>query len=220
MLNPNVHEHVHKSLPLYLFYSTWKESKSAEYIHLTRILILFCHLRLGLPNSHFTLVFPTKKLYTFSSRPCNIHAPYSHSSWLCHPNYILDKPGDVIRFKRIILKNVYNNVPHKMWNYCWIQLTKLKSDWMGSVKRVYYVWSDLEECIIRGCIQKFPDWVITKYTLTILNTRWVATQRVMAAKLARLTHKIAIQLLLVAESSTICSSRSRRLVRKLLDTSS
>jgi len=40
----------------------------------------------------------------------------------------------------------------------------------------------------------------------------------MAAKLTRLTHVIVIQLLLVAESCTICSSRSRRPVRKLLDT--
>jgi hypothetical protein len=40
------------------------------------------------------------------------------------------------------------------------------------------------------------------------------------AKLTRLTHKIAIQLHVVAESSTICSSRSRRPVRKLLDTPS
>jgi hypothetical protein len=37
----------------------------------------------------------------------------------------------------------------------------------------------------------------------------------MAAKLTRLTHKIVIQLPLVAESCTICSSRSRRQVRKL-----
>jgi hypothetical protein len=42
----------------------------------------------------------------------------------------------------------------------------------------------------------------------------------MAAKLTRLTHKIAIQLHLVAENSAICSSRSRRPVRKLLDTPS
>jgi hypothetical protein len=42
----------------------------------------------------------------------------------------------------------------------------------------------------------------------------------MAAKLTRLTHKIAIQLHLVAESFTICSSRCRRPVRKLLDTPS
>jgi hypothetical protein len=75
--------------------------------------------------------------------------------------------------------------------------------------------------IIRGCIQKFPpDWVITKYTLTTINTRREATQRVMAAKLVRLTHKIAIQQQLVAESFTICSSCSRRPVQKLLITPS
>jgi len=43
---------------------------------------------------------------------------------------------------------------------------------------------------------------------------------VMAAKLTRLTSKIAIQLHLVAETYTICISRCRRPVRKLLDTSS
>jgi hypothetical protein len=40
----------------------------------------------------------------------------------------------------------------------------------------------------------------------------------MAAELTRLNHKIAIQLHLVAESCTICNSRSKRPVRKLLDT--
>jgi hypothetical protein len=42
----------------------------------------------------------------------------------------------------------------------------------------------------------------------------------MAAKLTILTHMIAIQLHLVAESCTICSSLSRCPVLKLLDTSS
>jgi len=42
----------------------------------------------------------------------------------------------------------------------------------------------------------------------------------MAAKLTRLTHKIAIKLRLVAESCTICSSTSRRPVRNFLDTPS
>jgi len=40
----------------------------------------------------------------------------------------------------------------------------------------------------------------------------------MAEKLTRLTHKIAIQLQLVAESCAICSSHSRWPIRKLLDT--
>jgi hypothetical protein len=42
----------------------------------------------------------------------------------------------------------------------------------------------------------------------------------MAEKLTRLTHKIAKQLHVVAKSCTICSSLSRRPVRKLLDTPS
>jgi hypothetical protein len=71
---------------------------------------------------------------------------------------------------------------------------------------------------IRGFIQKFPDWVSNE--TTTINTRWEATQGVMVAKLTRLTHIIAIQLHLVAERCTICSSRSRRPVRKLMDTPS
>jgi hypothetical protein len=39
----------------------------------------------------------------------------------------------------------------------------------------------------------------------------------MAAKLTRLTHKIAIQLDLAKEICTVCSFRSRRPVRKLSD---
>jgi hypothetical protein len=42
----------------------------------------------------------------------------------------------------------------------------------------------------------------------------------MAAELTRLTHKMATQLNLVAESCTISSSRSTRPVRKLFDTPS
>jgi hypothetical protein len=71
---------------------------------------------------------------------------------------------------------------------------------------------------IRRCIQKFPDWVDNE--ITTINTRWETIQRVLAEKLARLTHDMAIQLHLVAESCTICSSRLRRPVRKLLVTPS
>jgi len=40
----------------------------------------------------------------------------------------------------------------------------------------------------------------------------------MVEKITRLTHKIAMQLHLVSENWTICSSRYRQLVRKFLDT--
>jgi hypothetical protein len=39
-----------------------------------------------------------------------------------------------------------------------------------------------------------------------INTRWEATQKAMAVKLTKLAHRIVIQLHLVAESCTICSS--------------
>jgi hypothetical protein len=71
-----------------------------------------------------------------------------------------------------------------------------------------------------GVSKSFRTESITKYMLTTINTRWEATKRVMATKLTRLTHKIAIQLHLVAEGCTISSSRFRWPVRKLLDTPS
>jgi hypothetical protein len=54
--------------------------------------------------------------------------------------------------------------------------------------------------------------------ITTITIRWEATRRVMEAKLTIVTHKIAIQVNLVTESCTTCSSRSRLPVRKLLDT--
>jgi hypothetical protein len=77
----------------------------------------------------------------------------------------------------------------------------------------------LLECMNEGVSKSFRTESITKYTLATINTRWEATQTVMAAKLTRLTHKIEIKLHLVAKSCTICSSCSRRPVRKLLNTS-
>jgi hypothetical protein len=69
-----------------------------------------------------------------------------------------------------------------------------------------------------GVSKSFRTECITKYTLIIINTRYEATQRVMAAKLTKMTHKIEIKLYLVSESRTTYISRSRRPVRKLLDT--
>jgi hypothetical protein len=71
--------------------------------------------------------------------------------------------------------------------------------------------------LYEGVSKSFRTEPITKWTT---NTRWEATKRITEAKLTRLTHEIATQLRLVAESCTICSSRSRRPVRKLLDTPS
>jgi len=71
-----------------------------------------------------------------------------------------------------------------------------------------------------GVSKSFRTESITKYMLATINTRWEATQRVMTAKLTRLTHKIAIEVHLVAESCIVRSFRSRWPVRKLLVTPS
>jgi len=72
-----------------------------------------------------------------------------------------------------------------------------------------------EHITYEGVSKSFRTESITEYTLTTTNTRWKAIQSVMAAKLTRLAHTIAIQLHLVAENYTICRSRSRRPVPKL-----
>jgi hypothetical protein len=46
--------------------------------------------------------------------------------------------------------------------------------------------------IYEGASKSFRNESITKYTLRTINTRWEATQRVMAAKHTRLTHEMAI----------------------------
>jgi len=81
-------------------------------------------------------------------------------------------------------------------------------------------WDIPSETSVRGCIQKFPDWVDNEiyayfsYYLLRSNTKDYG------GKPTRLTHEMATQLHLVAESCTICNFRSRRPVRKLLDTPS
>jgi len=73
-------------------------------------------------------------------------------------------------------------------------------------------------CEVYECVSRsYRTESITKYTLTKINTRGEATQRAMAVKLTRLSHKIELLLYLVAESCTICISRSSRPVLKLLD---
>jgi hypothetical protein len=84
-------------------------------------------------------------------------------------------------------------------------LFQYTSDFHSSVFQRY----NSESCTHDSVSKSFRTESITKYMLTTINTRWEAIQRVVAAKLTVLTHKIAIQLHLMAESSTICSSRSR-----------
>jgi hypothetical protein len=74
---------------------------------------------------------------------------------------------------------------------------------------------------VRGCNQKFPDWVDNEIHAYNNKHSLRSNAKVYGGKkLPKLTHKIAIQLRVVAESCTICNSRSKWRVRKLLDTPS
>jgi hypothetical protein len=128
-----------------------------------------------------------------------------------------DDDDDDVKYKKtrnqlrnsenVTLKNRIQNSP--------LQTKKMKKSWDDHVdagKRPSDAYV--------GVSKSFRTESITKYTLITTHTRWEATQRAMYAKFTRVTHKTAIQLRLVAESCTIYSSRSRRPVRKLLDTPS
>jgi hypothetical protein len=75
-------------------------------------------------------------------------------------------------------------------------------------------------CCFKSPVSRITENRVSHLKCRTINTRWEVRQRVMSAKLTRLTHKIAIQLHLVAESCIIRSSRSKLPVRILLDTPS
>jgi hypothetical protein len=93
-----------------------------------------------------------------------------------------------------------------------------KVNWSARFAKWILIWCiSFGLLIYEGVSKSFRTESITK---TTTNTHWEAIQRVMAVKLTRMTHEIATQLHLVAESCTICSSRSGRPVPELLDTPS
>jgi hypothetical protein len=126
------------------------------------------------------------------------------------PKYHMEYGSNSQLFRRYGYCNVYHVPTSQVNSSTWLASSAVRlysHTFRYTIKRVT---GD-----IRRCIKTFRDWVTTKYMLTFGITRWEATQRVMAAKLTRLTHKIAIQLHLVAENCTICISRSRWPARKL-----
>jgi hypothetical protein len=127
--------------------------------------------------------------------------------------YFVSQPSEFCRHNLSCSFSTSNTKGRRIFLY------RLSSETFGCTLVRAFVCACVCVCI-RGISKSFRTKSIKKYTLTTINTRWEATQGVMAAKLTRMTHKVAIQLHLVAESCTICSSRSRRPVRKLLNTPS
>jgi hypothetical protein len=71
---------------------------------------------------------------------------------------------------------------------------------------------------LRGCIQKFSDWVDKEIKAYNYKHSLRRNTKGYDGKTHYTDSHNMIKLHLVADNSTICSSRSRRLVRKLLDT--
>jgi hypothetical protein len=77
--NPKVHYRVHKSPPLVPILSHIDPVHTIP-SYLRSILVLFTHLRLGLPSGLFSSGFPTNILYAFHFSPFVLHAlPISSS---------------------------------------------------------------------------------------------------------------------------------------------
>jgi hypothetical protein len=70
-----------------------------------------------------------------------------------------------------------------MWNCTFVNIATLRHTHTHTYIYIY---------IYEGVSKSFRTESITKYTLTTINTRWEATQIVIAAKFTRLTHKIVI----------------------------
>jgi hypothetical protein len=75
--NPKVHYRAHNSPPTISIRATSIKSTPPHHISLGSILILFCHIRRGIPTGLFPSSFPTNTLYAFlfSRMPgtCPVH---------------------------------------------------------------------------------------------------------------------------------------------------
>jgi hypothetical protein len=92
--NPKVHNPVHKSPLLSLFWARSIQSIPSHSISLRFILILSTHLRLGLPSGIFPYGIPTNILHAFLCphscyMPCPSHPQPPVTSSLFGPNILL-----------------------------------------------------------------------------------------------------------------------------------
>jgi hypothetical protein len=129
--NPKVHYHIHKCPPPLSILSQLKPAHISHPTYWRSILILFSHLRLGLPDSLFPSGFPTKTLYTPLPSPirttCSSISFFSISSpahrWVRNTDHgalydvsstpLLPRPSSAQILSSIFFISVFVN------KYCW-----------------------------------------------------------------------------------------------------
>jgi hypothetical protein len=105
----------------------------------------------------------------------------------------LDKPSDCQFPRTILWQRVMEH---------WTKRIEIHDHCVAKWDMPNFYMETYNKLSYEGLSQSFQTESITKWTK--INTRCETTQKVMATELTRLTHKIAIQLYLVAESCTMC----------------
>jgi hypothetical protein len=105
LLNPKVHYRVHKSPPLVLILIQIDPVHIIPF-YLRPILILFTHLRLGLPSGFLPSGFPTSILYGLLFPPSCYMPCTSHRPWLDHPIFILWR----VQVMKLLITQFYSSL--------------------------------------------------------------------------------------------------------------
>jgi hypothetical protein len=108
----------------------------------------------------------------------------------------------------------------RLLNYTWIPLHGISPSFLKILKTNNNGRIHPNGVHVPGCIQKFPDWVDNEINNNSSNKHSLRSNTNGYGGKTHKTdsHKIALQLRLLAESCTTCSSGSRWPIQKLLDT--
>jgi hypothetical protein len=136
-----------------------------------------------------------------------------------HPDQQRGKPPSYPNFYPDFFFRGESGRSMKLNNHLHLVLSSRMRGALLPLAYTFISWYLIIRVDIRRCIQKYPNWADNEINNNNKHKHSLRSYtKSYGTKLTTLTHKIVIQLHLVAENCTICSSRSRRPVRKLLDT--
>jgi hypothetical protein len=152
-------------------------SESSYSISLRSILILSSCLCLRLRRDPFPWQFLTKTLYAFLFSPMRATC----LAYVILLDFVSLMFGDIMKLQTVRYRIMNRKRITKHTGRQWMAQCMYVCMYVCMRGVCVYV------CVARRCIQKFPNWVDNE-----INICWEATQRVMVAKLTRLTHKITL----------------------------